>query len=129
MLEPGSWKTRSHTSASLSQLSASSTGSVTAKAFHMLKRKATAEKAKLDVSMEMLKYKQEAAAAITEAEALEAAITNANSELIFIPSETTHCTEQYVTDQKKTELQLFDNGVQVTLEPNPSHDIIFTTRT
>ncbi|GAA6102822.1 uncharacterized [Tachysurus ichikawai] len=46
----------------------------------MLKRKATAEKAKLDVSMEMLKYKQEAAAAITEAEALEAAITNANNQ-------------------------------------------------
>lgn len=86
------------------------------------------QKTQLEASIEMLKYKKEAAAASAEAEALEAAAV-VNSEkcscklnFISIPMENTQRTEQYVIDQIKaweTELQLRDNGLSTKMDNFP----------
>lgn len=82
--------------------------------------------------MEMFNYNKEMAAAIAEAEALEAAV-DLNGEkhtcklnLDPIPLQATQRTKQYVTDQAKvweTEFQLCDDGVPAKTEPSPSHSI------
>ena len=86
------------------------------------------EKAKLEASIEMLNYKKETAAAIAEAEALEAAV-DANRErhsfVLALDSsslEAAQRTEQYVIDQAKsqnTDAQLLDDGLVTKREPNP----------
>ncbi|XP_015230161.1 PREDICTED: uncharacterized protein LOC107084717 isoform X2 [Cyprinodon variegatus] len=114
-----SLKTRSHASCSSVQSSASSTGSAAAKA----RAKAEAakarlvfvekevalklEKAKLEASITKLNYEKETAAAIAEAEALEAAV-DLNSDkqssklsMDFAPLDTPARTEQYVLNQNQ----------------------------
>lgn len=87
------------------------------------------EKAKLEASMQMLEYKKETAAAIAEAEVLEAA-ADINSErrscdlvLDSDPLETTQRTQQYVADQGKvseTEHQRHESVTPIKSEPFPS---------
>lgn len=112
-------RTRSRASCSSGRSNASSTGSAAAKA----RAKAEAAKArlafvekeadlklqqaKLEVSMEMLKHQKEAAAAIAEAEVLEAVVDENMEKQSFklslnsTPLETTQRTEQYIIDQTK----------------------------
>lgn len=88
------------------------------------------EKAKLEASIEMLNYKKETAAAVAEAEALEAAV-DANSErhscmlnLDSSPLEAAQRTEQYVFDQAKSQntiAQLPDEDVVMKAEPSPDY--------
>lgn len=136
--ETSSLKTRSRAS------SASSTGSAAAKAraraeaakarlaFVEEEVNLKLQKAKLEASMEMLKHKKETAAAIAEAEVLEAAIDeniekhSCRLSLNSAPLETTQRTEQYVIDQTKvreTELQLCDDDIPQKTEPSPSYSI------
>lgn len=139
-----SLRTRSRTGFS-SQSGASSTGSAAAKA----RAKAEAakaclayaeeemnlklEKARLEASLEVLKQKRETAAAIAEAEALEAAIDVSDSLTdsfssdmndIPVPLLASQRTQQYVTDQlgeRVPELQLNSNsGTMMSSAPLPS---------
>lgn len=87
------------------------------------------EKAKLEASMQMLEYKKETAAAIAEAEVLEAA-ADINSErrscdlvLDSDPLETIQRTQQYVADQGKvseTEHQRHESVTPTKSQPFPS---------
>lgn len=84
------------------------------------------EKAKLEASIEMLKYKKETAAAVAEAEVLEAAV-EANSERQSLMSnlESAQRTEQYVIDQAEslnTDAQLLDDGVVAKREPSQNYE-------
>ncbi|XP_057696128.1 uncharacterized protein LOC130918450 isoform X1 [Corythoichthys intestinalis] len=132
-----SLKTRSHTSNSSS---ASSTGSAAARAraraeaakarllYAEEEMKLKLEKAKLEASMDLLNAKKETAAAVAEAEALEAAVENemevhhsslsADSALLEAQTRI----EQYVTEQaKERESELHDAGVLPKTEPSHTY--------
>ncbi|XP_056273067.1 uncharacterized protein LOC130195510 [Pseudoliparis swirei] len=137
-----SLKTQSRATCSASHSRASSMGSAAAKARARAEaakaRMSYAEeemnlklgKAKLEASIEMLNYKKETAAAVAEAEVLEAAV-DANRERYFMlnldtnPLEAAQRTEQYVIDQaesQNTEAQLFDDGVVTERGPSPNYE-------
>lgn len=91
------------------------------------------QQAKLEVSIEMLKYKKEAAAAIAEAETLEAApdvksvkhSCDLNEDSVLL--EASQRTKQYVLDQLKeqdSDLKSCENGdTQAKTEPAPNHNV------
>ena len=137
-----SLKTRSRASCSSVRSSASSTEAAAAKARARAEAAKTRlayaeeevnlklEKAKLEASLTMLTYKKETAAAIAEAEVLEAAV-DVNDErqscgLIVDsgPLETAQRTEQYVTEQTKMqeEAQAHADNPSKS-EPDPSCNI------
>ncbi|XP_053086862.1 uncharacterized protein LOC128317648 [Pangasianodon hypophthalmus] len=141
--ETSSLKTCSRVSCSSVWSRASSTGSAAAKvrgraeaakarlAFAEEEVNLKLQKTKLEASMEMLEHKKEIAAAIAEAEVLEAAIDE-NTEkhscrlsLNSAPLEAAQRTEQYVIEHTKvqeTELLLCDD-IPPKIEPSPSYSI------
>ncbi|XP_034384940.1 uncharacterized protein LOC117728244 isoform X1 [Cyclopterus lumpus] len=138
-----SLKTRSRATCSATYSSVSSTGSAAAKAraraeaakarmsYAEEEMSLKLEKAKLEASIEMLNYKKETAAAVAEAEALEA-VVDKNSErhssmlnLDSSPLEAAQRTEQYVIDQaesQNTDAQLHDDGVGAIRGSSPNYE-------
>ncbi|XP_043105115.1 uncharacterized protein LOC122351832 [Puntigrus tetrazona] len=133
-------KTRSHASCSSVRSSTSSTGSAAAKArarAEAAKARLTfaeeevnlkLQKARVEASMEVLQHKKEAAAAVAEAEALEAAIDeNAEKHSCVLsvnsaPLEAKQRTEQYIIDQTEVqETELYH--VPAKIEPITSYGI------